>query len=54
MDILRKNPSLGRKEIAKMLGDVTEDGVKYHLEKLKQERKIKRVGGDKGGSWKVK
>ena len=36
-----------------MIGNITEDGVKYNLDKLKKEGKIKRIGPDKGGSWEV-
>ena len=36
-----------------LLGDITEDGVKYHLDKLRKAGKIKHVGPDKGGYWKV-
>ncbi len=49
---LKKNPSLSRKELAELLGDITEDGVKYHIDKLKQEGKIERIGGTRG-YWKV-
>ncbi len=51
-----KNPVIGafcRKDIAEALGDITEDGVKYHFNKLKKEGIIKRVGPDKGGHWKI-
>ncbi len=53
LNILRENPALSRSEIAKMLGDITEDGVKYHLDKLRQDGKIKRMGAAKGGHWVV-
>jgi ATP-dependent DNA helicase RecG len=53
LDLLRESPSSSRKELAELLGDITEDGVKYHLDKLKQEDKIERIGGDRGGYWKV-
>ena len=53
MEIITKDPSVGRLEIAKLMGDITEDGVKYHLEKLKSKGTIKRIGGDKGGYWEI-
>jgi ATP-dependent DNA helicase RecG len=37
--------------MASRIGDITEDGVKYHLEKLKSAGKIRRVGPPKGGKW---
>jgi len=53
MEILRTDPEAGRAEIAKRIGGITEDGVKYHLAKLKAEGLIRRVGPDKGGHWEV-
>lgn len=53
LDILKKYPDASRKHIADLLGNITEDGVKYHLDKLKKENKIHRVGPDKGGHWKI-
>ena len=53
IELLRSNPALGRREIAEMLGDITEDGVKYQLNKLKTAGLIKRIGPDRGGHWEV-
>jgi len=53
LSVLQENPSATRKEIAEILGDITEDGVKYQLTKMKKEKLIKRVGADKGGYWKI-
>ena len=50
--LLKENPKSTRKEISKIL-NMSEDGVKWNLDKLKKEKKIKRIGPDKGGSWKV-
>ena len=36
-----------------MLENITEDGVKYHLAKLKKQGKLKRIGPDKGGLWEI-
>jgi ATP-dependent DNA helicase RecG len=33
--------------------DITEDGVKYHLNRLKTDGVIRRIGPDKGGHWEV-
>lgn len=49
LSILREKPSAGRREMALRIGNVTEDGVKFHLEKLKSEGKIRRIGPRKGG-----
>ena len=52
IELLIQHPTMSRKKLAEALGDITEDGVKYHLNKLKEERKIKRVGGTRG-KWKI-
>jgi len=52
IDILTQNPAISRKKLAEALGDITEDGVKYHLNKLKEEKQIERVGGTRG-RWKI-
>ena len=51
--ILRENPLASRKEIAVILGDITEDGVKYQLNKMKKEKILERIGPAKGGYWKI-
>jgi ATP-dependent DNA helicase RecG len=53
LEILRTTPGAGRGEIAVLLGNITENGVKYHLNKLKTDGRIRRVGPDKGGRWEV-
>ena len=52
LNTMRKNPNITGKELAKMLG-ISEDGVKYHLRKLKNKGLIERVGSARGGHWKV-
>lgn len=47
--VLAVNPLFSHREIAKSLGDVSEDSVKYHMEKLKASGHIRRIGPDKGG-----
>ena len=49
---LKKNPNATRNEMAKHL-NITPDGIKYHLNILKQTNRIKRVGGRKLGYWKI-
>jgi ATP-dependent DNA helicase RecG len=51
--ILLSHPSASRREIAGRLGDITEDGVKYQLHKLRQAGTIRHVGPAKGGRWEV-
>jgi ATP-dependent DNA helicase RecG len=33
IDLVTRNPAISRKKLAEVLGDITEDGVKYHLDK---------------------
>ena len=51
--VLREAPQSSRREIAESLAGITEDGVKYHLAKLKKAGTIRRIGADKGGHWEV-
>lgn len=37
LDLVRENAELSRGEIAEKLGDMTPDGVKYHLSKLQKK-----------------
>lgn len=50
--VIKENPSLGSKKISEILGNITPDGVKYHLNILKKEGKIHREGGSRG-FWKL-
>lgn len=49
---LRAEPTLTRKLLAQRLG-ISEDGVKYHLNKLKAVGRIRHVGPTKAGRWAV-
>jgi len=35
--VLKEGASASRRKIADILGDITEDGVKYHLNKMKKD-----------------
>lgn len=50
--LLRRNPRVSARGIAGALG-LTSRAVEKHLSKLKQEGRLKRIGPDKGGRWKV-
>ncbi|MCF0206247.1 MAG: winged helix-turn-helix domain-containing protein, partial [Bacteroidales bacterium] len=50
--LIKSRPEITKKEIAEIL-HITEDGVDYHIRKLKKDGIIYRVGGDKGGSWRM-
>ena len=49
LDYLSEHPSASRKEITENIGNITEAGVKYNLNRLQQTGLIRRIGPDKGG-----
>ena len=51
--LIKDNPKITGKELAAKC-HITEDGVAYHIKKLKQLGKIKRQGGTRnGGYWEI-
>lgn len=50
--LMKENPQITNKELADACG-ITEDGVYWNTKKLRKNNIIRRVGGDKGGHWKV-
>lgn len=52
LGLLATNPRITQKEIMNNTG-LTRRGVEWNLKKLKNERKIKRIGPDKGGYWEI-
>ncbi|HKI02537.1 MAG TPA: ATP-binding protein [Thermoanaerobaculia bacterium] len=50
--LLRAQPSLTRRDLASRLG-LSDSGIKYHLEKLKAAKVIRRMGATKSGYWEV-
>lgn len=52
LEYLHTHPTASRKEVAVHV-NMTENGVKYHLQKLQLKGIIKRVGADFGGHWEV-
>ena len=53
LDLIEQHPFVTREELSKQIGTITSDGVKYHLEQLKKQGALKRMGSNKGGYWKV-
>lgn len=49
---LQSEPASTAKDLAQKVG-ITEKGVRYHLEQLKKQGKLRHVGPTKGGYWKV-
>lgn len=50
--LIKKNPSITQKEIAKSL-EISREKVKYHIAVLKENNVIKREGSTKKGIWKI-
>lgn len=50
--ILKRYPQSSQKELANLV-NLTLDGVKYHIKNLQKQKRIKRIGSRKAGSWKV-
>jgi ATP-dependent DNA helicase RecG len=50
--LLRQEPTLTRKALAERIG-ITADGIKYHLDRLREAGRIRHVGPTKKGRWEV-
>ena len=50
MRAMRENPAITVKELAPIVG-LTEDGVRYHIKKMRVEGKLEREGSTKAGKW---
>lgn len=50
--LLQKNPKMTLKELATHMG-ITRGGVRYHIEKLKEDGLIRRIGSAREGYWEV-
>lgn len=53
IEYINVHPNASRKEIAANIENITEDGIKYHIKKLREKGIIKRVGADFGGYWEI-
>jgi ATP-dependent DNA helicase RecG len=53
LELIQKDPYITRKELVKIIGNITEDGIKYHLRKFQKEGIIRRIGPAKGGHWRI-
>jgi ATP-dependent DNA helicase RecG len=52
LELIKEKPRITRKELAEKIG-ISEEGIKFNLNQLKKQNKIKRVGPDKGGYWEI-
>ena len=50
--LMKENPKITTAQLADKTG-LSVDGINYNIKKLKKANQISRIGGDKGGSWKV-
>ena len=51
--LIKENRYVTCKEMAKIIG-ITEGGIKYHLNKMRKDMLIERIGPAKGGHWQIK
>jgi len=52
LGLIKTHPAITRKGLAEKT-DLTPDGVKYHLDKLREQGVIRHVGDTKKGHWEV-
>ena len=52
ISLITENPQITRKDLAEKL-NVPSSTIQFHIEKLKSEGRIERVGGARGGHWEV-
>lgn len=52
LSLLEDDPHITRKAIASQLG-ITIDGVRYHIDKMKEAGLIVYVGTSRNGYWKI-
>ncbi len=52
LEAIAKKSDITQKELAVVIG-ITEDGVKYHITRLRKKGVVKRIGPDKGGYWEI-
>ena len=51
LNYLKEHPHATREDMAAVIGDITEDGIKFNIGKLQQYGLLKREGGRKSGTW---
>ena len=52
LDLIKQNPKISRKELCESL-QINPSAIQKHITKLKEQKLIERIGGAKGGEWKV-
>ena len=51
-ELITENPKITRIELSEKLG-INPSAIQRHIQKLKRDGIIERIGGDKGGYWKI-
>ena len=52
LELIKENQKITRGELSDKLG-INPSAIQRHIQKLKTEGLIERIGGDKGGYWKI-
>jgi len=52
LELIKENPKITRSELSDKLG-INPSAIQRHIQKLKAEGVIERIGSDKGGYWKI-
>lgn len=52
LELVANNPKITKEELSGRL-NITKDGVKYHIKKLREAGMLRRVGPSKGGHWEI-
>ena len=52
LELIIQNPGITRKDLADQIG-ISTDGVKYHLNRMRKQNLIRRIGPDRGGHWEL-
>ena len=52
LELLKNNPKISRSELCDEL-KINPSAIQKHIEKLKNAKVIERIGGAKGGEWRV-
>jgi len=51
-ELITENPKITRIQLSEKLG-INPSAIQRHIQKLKGDGLIERIGGDKGGYWKI-
>lgn len=52
MDLIQNDPYITADQLGDIIG-ITRRAIVKQINKLKEQGRLKRIGADKGGSWKI-